>query len=146
MQISTAEALSLLKKWHEEKRLVSCSIITIVRGEIFQIAALYGTIIDVAVDDTVIHIEVPALVKETAYDVDPCSYVKVPLLEARYEYVEPDPEDIEDEDVSNVLSHIEADRIVESSLRIRIDAIGLVFALEVVVEGLRLEQGFVVES
>jgi hypothetical protein len=146
MQISTAEALSLLKKWHEEKRLINCAIITIVGEKVFQIAALVGTILDVAVEDAAIHIEVPTLVKETACDVVTCSYVKVPLLEARYEYVEPDPEDIEDEDVSNVLSHIEADRIVESSLRIRIDAIGLVFALEVVVEGLRLEQGFVVES
>jgi hypothetical protein len=143
MRISTAEALSLLKKWHEEQRLVNCAIITIVRGEAFQIASLHGTIVDVAVEDAAIHIEVPVLVKETAYDVS-TSYVKVPLLGARYEYVEPDPLDIEDEDVSNVLSRIEADRVIESSLRIHMDAIGLVFAVEVVVEGLRLQEGFVV--
>jgi hypothetical protein len=146
MQISTAEALSLLRKWHEEHRLVNCAIATIVDGKAFQIASLCGTVSRVAVDDAVIHIEVPVLVKETAYDVSTCSYVKVPLLGARYEYVEPEPQDIEDEDVSDVLSHIGAHRIVESSLRIRMDAIGLVFALEVVVEGLRLQQGFVVES
>ena len=144
IQISTAEALIVLQKWREEKRLINCAIVTLVDGKAFQIAALYGTISGVAVEDAAIHIEVPAFVKETACEVSTCSYVKVPLLEARYEYVEPDAQDIEDEDVRNVLSGVEADRIVESSMNIRMDSIGLVFALSVVVEGLRLQEGFVV--
>jgi|HubBroStandDraft_6_1064221.scaffolds.fasta_scaffold182717_1 hypothetical protein len=146
MQISTTGALSLLKKWHEEKRLVNCAIITIVGGEVFQIVSLYGSISDVGVEDAAIHIDVPALVKETTHEADTCSYVKIPLSEARYEYVEPDHSDIKDEEERDVLSYIGEDRFVESSLRIRIDAIGLVFALEVVVEGLRIEKGFVVKS
>ena len=50
MQISTTEALSLLKKWHEEKRLVNCAIVTVVGGKAFQIAALYGVISEVPVE------------------------------------------------------------------------------------------------
>lgn len=145
MQISTTEALSLLKKWHEEKRLVNCAIVTVVGGKAFQIAALYGVISEVPVEGE-IHIDVPALVKETANEVDTCSYVKIPLSEARYEYAEPDPPDKQDEEIRDVLSHIEDERFIESSLNIRIDAIGLVFALSVAVEGLRLQQGFVVKS
>ena len=146
MQISTSDALSLLKKWHEEKRLVNCAIITIIDRKAFQIAALYGVISNVAAEEAVIHIEVPTLAKETAREVDTCSYVQVPLSEARYEYTEPEPPDEKDEEIRDVLSHIEDDRFVESSLNIRIDAIGLAFGLSVAVDGLRLQHGFVVRS
>src|SRR5580698_4167832 len=108
MEIMVAEAIDLLKKWHEEERELTCSMFS-ATGKAVQVAMIVGRIKSVSSD---------AVRIESRYgpsEVRACTYVEIPLLQARYEYSEPKGD--EDPESSHGRNQTGASRLLESQLR-----------------------------
>jgi|HubBroStandDraft_2_1064218.scaffolds.fasta_scaffold1933899_1 hypothetical protein len=129
MEITAEEAIDLLKKWHEEKRELTCSMFS-ATGKAVQVAMIVGRIKSVSPD---------AVRIESSYgpsEVRACTYIEIPLPHARYEYSEPklgqDPE------ISDVLTEAGVSRLVESQLRVHEAGGYIAFSLVVVSERIKL--------
>jgi hypothetical protein len=133
LEITRFEAFDLFKKWHDEGLNMGCSVTAIADGKAFLVGCIIGRIKNISDD---------ALSIETVFgpsEMQSGTRIEIPLSHASFSYLEPPPESELDREISEVLTDLGTDRIVESCLRVHLEKSCIVFDLLVTPNGLEIQ-------